>query len=63
MKARQTHDMVIIYLAPLVMLVGLVMFFAVKNNADLKRIGEHMFWCGLLATLLAVGLGRAFHLP
>lgn len=41
-----------IVLSALIALIGVVMFFAVKTNADLKRVGEIMFFCGLLAFLL-----------
>ncbi len=46
--------MIVIYLAPLVMLIGLVLFFTSRTNGDLKEIGRIMFAFGLLATLLAL---------
>lgn len=36
----------------LVCIVGLVIFCVSKTNPDSKKLGEHMFWTGLLATLL-----------
>lgn len=39
-----------IYLAPLVCLIGLLLFIVAAGNW--KRVGEIMFFCGLLATLL-----------
>lgn len=41
-----------IVLSALVAVVGVILFFASKTNADLKRVGEIMFFCGLLAFLL-----------
>lgn len=55
--------MILIYLAPLVMLIGLMMFFAVKNNANVKQIGFAMFCCGLLVTLYFTGARGPYHLP
>lgn len=42
----------IIALTLLVAIVGLLMLALAKTNADIKRIGEIMFFCGLLAFLL-----------
>lgn len=44
----------IIYLALLICVIGLVIFFASKNG-EVKQIGLHMFWVGLLAFLLIGG--------
>lgn len=47
-----------VYLAPLVSLVGLLLYLYAGSgsppnpNPKLGRIGEIMFFCGLLATLL-----------
>lgn len=53
----------VIYLAPLVALIGLVLFLAVRNNGDVREIGKIMFFCGLLVTLMFLAGGRAYHLP
>ena len=45
--------MVIAYVSVLVCLLGLLVFVLSKTNADVKRLGEHMFWCGLLTTLMS----------
>ncbi len=50
----------IVYLAPLIAVVGLIIYLAVNNNAKVMRIGEIMFFCGLLATLFLL-TGGAFH--
>ena len=42
----------IIYLSLLVAIIGLIMFFAAKNNPDVKQVGYVMFWTGLLAFLI-----------
>lgn len=42
----------IILLPLLVSLIGLVLFLLAKTNADAKKIGEYMFWVGLLAFLI-----------
>lgn len=55
--------MLIIYLAPLVALIGLVMYLAVKNNGDMKEVGRVMFFCGLLATLMLFASEHAYRLP
>lgn len=41
-----------IWLSALVAVIGVIIFFAVKTNGDLKRVGEIMFFCGLLAFLM-----------
>lgn len=46
--------MIIAYVPLLVCIVGLLIFVLSKTNADLKRIGEHMLWTGMLVTLLSV---------
>ncbi len=38
----------------LVCIAGLLIFVLAKPAPDLKRIGEHMLWTGMLVTLLAV---------
>lgn len=46
---------VIPYAAPVICIVGLIIFVLCKNppaNPDIKRIGEIMFAAGLLAYLL-----------
>jgi hypothetical protein len=48
----------IIYLSLLVALVGVLMY-ALCVNAKLGEIGRIMFFCGLLAFLLAIGTGHA----
>lgn len=53
----------VIYLAPLITLVGLILYFAAKNNGDIKEAGRIMFFCGLLATLLVLAGGHAYRLP
>jgi len=53
----------VIYLAPLVALIGLVLYFAVKNNGEVKEVGRIMFFCGLFISLLLLAGGRAYHLP
>jgi Na+/phosphate symporter len=51
----------IIYLSPLVALIGLLMY-GFASNPKLVRIGEIMFACGLLATLFTMSAG-SFRLP
>jgi hypothetical protein len=51
----------IIYLPLLVSLIGLVLYFAVKTNAEVKEVGRLMFACGLLATLFAMSSGAWVH--
>ena len=41
----------IIYFAPAVMVIGLLMF-ALATNPKIVRIGEIMMFCGLLAWLM-----------
>jgi len=41
----------IIYLSPLAAIVGLLMY-ALSTNPKVIRIGEIMFFCGLLAFLM-----------
>ena len=41
-----------IYLPFLVCIIGVLLYFAVKNNGELKEVGRIMFWTGLLVTLL-----------
>ena len=53
----------VIYLAPLVALIGLVLYFAVKNNGEVKEVGRIMFFCGLFIALMLLAGGRAYHLP
>lgn len=43
------------YLSVVVCVIGVIIFFAVKNNAELKRVGELMFFSGLLAFLIVNG--------
>ena len=52
----------IIYLSPLVALVGLTLFL-VSTNAKVTEIGKIMFWTGLLAFLFHVSGGHAYRLP
>lgn len=53
----------VIYLAPLVALIGLVLYFAVKSNGEVKEVGRIMFFCGLFITLMLLAGGKAYHLP
>lgn len=53
----------IVYLSVLVMVVGLVLFFAVRNNSDVRRVGEWMFVVGLLVTLLSTIGQHAIRIP
>jgi len=41
-----------IVISAAVAIVGFIVFLAVKERADLKKIGEICFWVGLLAFLL-----------
>jgi hypothetical protein len=50
-----------IYVPLLVALVGLIMYLIAKTNAEVRRIGEILFFCGLLATLFAVSAGAWVH--
>lgn len=55
----------IIYLAPLVALIGLLMYgyaSSPNGNPKLARIGEIMFACGLLVTLFTMSAGN-FKIP
>jgi Na+/phosphate symporter len=45
----------VIYLAPLVALAGCLMFGF--GNAKVARLGEIMFFCGLLVTLMTMSSG------
>jgi hypothetical protein len=49
-----------IYLNLLVAIAGLVMML-VSTNAKVVRIGEIMFFCGLLAFLLSGAAGKMLH--
>lgn len=49
-----------IYLAPLVALIGVLMY-GLAGNPKLTRIGEIMFFAGLLVTLFTMSSG-SFHL-
>lgn len=42
----------VIFLSLFICIVGLIIYFASKNNADVKHVGDVMFWTGLLAFLL-----------
>ena len=52
---------VYITIPALVCLAGLLIY-ALATNPKLVRIGEIMFFCGLLATLLIFGEGRVIRL-
>lgn len=52
----------IIYLSPLVALIGAGLF-AFAANSKLQELGKIMFACGLLAFLLAIGTGHAISIP
>jgi len=52
--------MLIAYFPLLICIIGLLMF-VLASNAKLARIGEHMFWTGLLVTLLSTA-GKTVHL-
>lgn len=52
--------MIVIYIAPLVAVVGLLLY-ALATNPKVARVGEIMFFAGLLATLLIVGRAAALH--
>lgn len=55
--------MIIIAIAPFVALIGLLIYaLTAPANTKVCRIGEIMFFCGLLATLLMVAEGHV-HLP
>ncbi len=45
----------IILVSLAVCIVGLIIFFATKNNPELKECGKLMFFAGLLAGLLQIG--------
>lgn len=49
-----------IYLAPLVCLAGVLMY-GLASNPKVARMGEIMFFCGLLVTLMTMSSG-SFHL-
>lgn len=42
----------VIYLGLIIAIIGLVMFALARTNADVKRIGEILMFCGLLAFLM-----------
>ena len=42
-------------LSILVSIIGVIIYFAVKNNADLKEVGRIMFAFGLLVALFQLG--------
>jgi Na+/phosphate symporter len=48
----------IIYFSLLVALIGVLMY-ALVVNPKLQEIGRIMFFCGLLAFLIAIGTGHA----
>lgn len=50
----------VIYIPLLIALIGLVMFLVARTNADVKRIGEHMFWTGLFVTMLTLSSTHGF---
>lgn len=52
--------MMTIYLAPLVALVGAVIFSTTKSG-ELKELGRAGWWVGLLVTLLQFSSGRVLH--
>ena len=49
----------IAYFPLLVCIIGLLLFALAKDKV--ARIGEHMFWTGLLVTLLST-MGKTVHL-
>lgn len=49
-----------IYLAPLVAIAGALMY-GLSANPKVARLGEIMFFCGLLVTLMTMSSG-SFHL-
>lgn len=52
--------MLSIWIPLLVCIIGALVFAFAKG--DVKRLGEHAFWTGLLATLLTLALAhRAIH--
>lgn len=52
----------VIFLAPLVALVGLLAY-ALSANGKVSELGRIAFFCGLLASLLLFASARAIHLP
>jgi Na+/phosphate symporter len=48
----------IIYFSLLIALIGVLMY-ALVAHSKLQEIGRIMFFCGLLAFLLAIGTGHA----
>ena len=42
----------VIFLSLFICIVGLIIYFAAKSNAEVKHVGDVMFWTGLLAFLL-----------
>jgi Na+/phosphate symporter len=52
--------MITIYLAPLAMLVGLLMY-GFAGNSKLQEIGRITFAFGLLVTLMEFAGGKIFH--
>lgn len=57
LSERHPYRMVI-FIPLLVSVAGLLVFLLARSNPDLKKIGEHMMWTGLLATLLTVANAR-----
>lgn len=51
----------VIYLVPLVAVIGLVIYLLAKNNAEAKEIGRILFFCGVFVTLWMLGTG-GFHI-
>lgn len=52
--------MLITWVPLLVAIIGLIMYLACKDK--LVRVGEILFFCGVLVTLLAMG-ARTIHIP
>ena len=50
---RSYGHMVIAWLVLLVCVAG-ALIYALAANPKVSRIGEHMFWCGLLVMLFAL---------
>lgn len=47
--------MIYLSLAPVVLIVGLLMFAFAKQNANMKELGRLMFFAALLAILMVLG--------
>lgn len=45
--------MIYIFIPLLIAILGLLIF-ALSANPKINKIGEHLFWCGTLATLLSI---------